>query len=250
MGDQEENKDQAAASTPPAAAAASPAGSGAKEGAKTEGAAPAEGGRGGQRGGQGGNRGGQGGNRGGGQGGNRGGGQGGRGGQGGGRGRGGRNDRNQESSEYSETVVKINRCAAVVKGGRRFSFSALVVCGDGKGRVGVGFGKAKDVAGAVEKGTKDSRRKLVRVPMVGTTIPHEITGRFSASVVKLRPAPKGRGIIGCAAVRAIMEGAGISDIVTKSLGNNNPMNLLKATMDAIGQLRSKEQVEALRGVKL
>lgn len=165
--------------------------------------------------------------------------------------RGGRRGRRDEQeSEFVENVVKINRCAAVVKGGRRFSFSALVVVGDQKGRVGVGFGKAKDVAGAVEKGTKDARRNLIRVPLAGNTIPHGITGRFGASSVKLRPAQPGRGVIACAAVRAVCESAGIHDIVTKSLGNNNPMNLVKATMQAITSLRSREQVEALRGVKL
>ncbi len=169
---------------------------------------------------------------------------------GGGRGRGRRERQEQAPSEFIETVVKINRCAAVVKGGRRFSFSALVVVGDGKGRVGVGFGKAKDVAGAVEKGTKEARRSLVKVAIVDGTIPHEITGRFCSSVVKLRPAPKGRGVIACAAVRAVVENAGIHDVVTKSLGNNNPVNLVKATFDAVTRLRTRQQVEALRGVKL
>lgn len=194
-----------------------------------------------------------GGNAGGGRGGRggQGGGQGGQGGQGGGRGRGrGRDRQEQAQSEFNETVVKINRCAAVVKGGRRFSFSALVVVGDGKGRVGVGFGKAKDVAGAVEKGTKESRRSLHKVAIVDGTIPHEVIGRFCSSVVKLRPAPKGRGVIACASVRAVVENAGIQDVVTKSLGNNNPVNLVKATLDAVMQLRTKEQVESLRGVKL
>ena len=164
--------------------------------------------------------------------------------------RGRRNDDSAEQSEFVENVVKINRCAAVVKGGRRFSFSALVVVGDQKGRVGVGFGKAKDVAGAVEKGTKDARRNLITVPITGNTIPHGITGRFGASSVMLRPAQAGRGVIACAAVRAVVESAGIQDIVTKSIGNNNPMNLVKATLAAITSLRSREQVEALRGVKL
>lgn len=200
----------------------------------------------------------QGGSQGGGQGGGprgggqRGGGQrgGGRDGGRGGRGRGRGRDRDQEQSEFNETVVKINRCAAVVKGGRRFSFSALVVVGDGKGRVGLGFGKAKDVAGAVEKGTKEARRSLVNVAIAGNTIPHEIIGKFGSASVKLRPAPKGRGVIACAAVRAVVENAGIQDIVTKSLGNNNPVNLVKATFDAITRLRTRETVAALRGVEL
>ena len=168
--------------------------------------------------------------------------------QGGGRGR--RGGQDEAPSEFTETVVRINRCAAVVKGGRRFSFSALVVVGNKKGKVGIGFGKAKDVAGAVEKGTKDARRNLVDVPMAGTTIPHEITGEFGAARVKMRPAPKGRGVIACAAVRAVFDNAGVHDIVTKSLGSNNPVNLVKATMNAVSKLRTREQVEALRGVKL
>jgi small subunit ribosomal protein S5 len=238
MSDQQQPQDESA--KPAEEAAATPAEAG---NASAEGGEKAAEGQGAQGGGRGGDRGGRGGDR---------GGRGGRGGGGGGRGRGrGRGDRGErEQSEFVEHVVRINRSAAVVKGGRRFSFSALVVSGDTKGKVGLGFGKAKDVQGAVEKGTKDSRRHMIQVPMVGTTIPHEITGRYCSSVVKLKPAPKGRGIIGCAVVRAVAESAGLSDIVTKSLGNNNPMNLLKATMDAMSKLRSKEQVEALRGVKL
>ncbi len=162
----------------------------------------------------------------------------------------GRRDREEQQSEFIETVVKINRCAAVVKGGRRFSFSALVVVGNGKGKVGVGFGKAKDVQGAVEKGTKEARRSMLDVSIAGHTIPHDMTGRFSSSVVKLRPAQKGRGVVACAAVRAVVENAGIQDVVTKSLGNPNPVNLVKATMDAVTRLRTRDQIEALRGVKL
>ena len=168
----------------------------------------------------------------------------------GGGGVGGRRGRENLHTEFIETVVKINRCAAVVKGGRRFSFSALVVVGNGKGKVGVGFGKAKDVQGAVEKGTKEARRSMVEVSIAGHTIPHDMTGRFSSSVVKLRPAQKGRGVVACAAVRAVVENAGIHDVVTKSLGNPNPVNLVKATMDAVTRLRTREEVEALRGVKL
>ncbi|MCB9831893.1 MAG: 30S ribosomal protein S5 [Planctomycetes bacterium] len=168
---------------------------------------------------------------------------------GGGRGRRDREEQ-QQPSEFQETVVRINRCAAVVKGGRRFSFSALVVVGNGKGKVGVGFGKAKDVQGAVEKGTKEARRSMLDIAIAANTIPHEIIGRFGSAVVKLRPAPKGRGVVACAAVRAVVENAGIQDIVTKSLGNPNPVNLVKATMDAVTRLRTREQVEALRGVKL
>lgn len=155
-----------------------------------------------------------------------------------------------EVSEFTETLVKINRCAAVVKGGRRFSFSAIVVAGNGKGRVGMGFGKAKEVAGAIEKANKDALRNLVDVALAGTTIPHEVTGRYCSSIVKMRPAPAGRGVIACAAVRAVVESAGLHDIVTKSLGNNNPINLVKAAMEAVTKLRTRQQIEALRGVKL
>lgn len=172
---------------------------------------------------------------------------------GGGRGRRDRDDSQGAQAaerELHEVVVKINRSAAVVKGGRRFSFSALVVVGDGRGRAGFGFGKAKDVTGAVEKGTKDAKRNMVVIPTVGTTIPHGMQGRCGASSIVLRPAPAGRGIIACAAVRAIFESAGVADIVTKSLGSHNPVNLLKAVFDATSKLRTREQVEALRGVKL
>jgi small subunit ribosomal protein S5 len=167
---------------------------------------------------------------------------------------GGRRGTRRETRERDEfrdpVVVKINRCAAVVKGGRRFSFSALVVVGDGKGRVGIGFGKAKEVAGAVEKGTKEAKQNVVRVSVVGGTIPHGILGAFGASRIKMRPAQKGRGVIACAAVRAVVESAGIKDVVTKSLGSNNPLNLVKATLRGLQSGRTREQVEALRGVKL
>ena len=167
---------------------------------------------------------------------------------------GGRRGPRRETKERDEfrdpVVVKINRCAAVVKGGRRFSFSALVVVGDGKGRVGIGFGKAKEVAGAVEKGTKEAKQNVVRVSVVGGTIPHGILGAFGASRIKMRPAQKGRGVIACAAVRAVVESAGIKDVVTKSLGSNNPLNLVKATLRGLQSGRTREQVEALRGVKL
>ena len=167
---------------------------------------------------------------------------------------GGRRGSRRETKERDEfrdpVVVKINRCAAVVKGGRRFSFSALVVVGDGKGRVGIGFGKAKEVAGAVEKGTKEAKQNVVRVSVVGGTIPHGILGAFGASRIKMRPAQKGRGVIACAAVRAVVESAGIKDVVTKSLGSNNPLNLVKATLRGLQSGRTHEQVEALRRVKL
>ncbi len=150
----------------------------------------------------------------------------------------------------SETVVKINRCAAVVKGGRRFSFSALVTVGDQAGVVGWGFGKAKQVPSAVEKSVKDGRKRLVRIPMVGTTIPHEVAGRYCASKVVLIPAAPGTGVIASAQVRAVLESAGIRDILTKCYGSNNPINVVKATFDGLAQLRTRKQTERLRGVQL
>ena len=155
-----------------------------------------------------------------------------------------------EGLTLTETVVKINRCAAVVKGGRRFSFSALVTVGDQAGVVGFGFGKAKQVPSAVEKSVKDGRKRLVRVPIIGTTIPHEVAGRYCASKVVLIPAAPGTGVIAGAAVRAVLESAGIRDILTKAYGSNNPINLVKATFDGLAQLRTKRQAERARGVSI
>jgi small subunit ribosomal protein S5 len=155
-----------------------------------------------------------------------------------------------EGLTLSETVVKINRCAAVVKGGRRFSFSALVTVGDQAGVVGFGFGKAKEVPSAVEKGVKDGRKRLVRVPTVGTTIPHEVTGRYCSSKVVLIPAAPGTGVIAGQSVRAVLESAGIRDILTKCFGSTNPVNLVKATFDGLAQLRLRKSVERTRGVKI
>jgi small subunit ribosomal protein S5 len=152
--------------------------------------------------------------------------------------------------ELIDKVVKIRRCAAVVKGGRRFSFTALVVVGDGQGRVGWGYGKANEVPPAVEKAVKDGSRSLVPIALQGTTIPHAVKGRYGAARVILVPAGPGTGVIAGAAVRAVCEACGIHDILTKSFGSNNPINLIKATISALQTLRSRGEVERLRGVSL
>lgn len=149
---------------------------------------------------------------------------------------------------FVESVVRVNRCAKVMKGGRRFSFSALVVVGDGAGRVGYGFGKANDVPTAVEKGGKEARKSMIEVAMVGRTLPHKVLGRFGSGRIILLPAPPGTGVIAGAVARAVFVAAGVQDVLTKSIGTSNPVNLLKATFAGIRQLRTKAQVEALRGV--
>jgi len=149
-----------------------------------------------------------------------------------------------------DKVVKIRRCAAVVKGGRRFSFSALVVVGDGKGKVAWGYGKANEVPPAVDKAVKDGSGKMEKIQLEGTSIPHEVLGHFGAARVILVPARPGTGVIAGAAVRAVCEACGIQDILTKSFGTANPTNVVKATIDALKQLRSKSEVERLRGVEL
>ncbi len=167
--------------------------------------------------------------------------------------RGGGRSRHQHQDDrpqFVETVVKINRCAKVMKGGRRFSFSALVVVGDHNGRVGVGFGKANEVPPAVEKAVKKGRDTLTRVPVVHGTIPHEITGRFGASRVKMVPASEGTGVIAGAAVRAVVEAAGIHNLLTKVYGSTNPLNVVKATFEGLKSLLTKEECERLRGVSL
>ncbi len=153
-------------------------------------------------------------------------------------------------SELVDKVVKIRRCAAVVKGGRRFSFTALVVVGDGQGKVGWGYGKANEVPPAVDKAVKDGSRSLVSIALEGTTIPHAVNGRYGAARVILVPAGPGTGVIAGAAVRAVCEACGIHDILTKSFGANNPINLVKATIGALQTLRSQGEVERLRGVTL
>ena len=169
----------------------------------------------------------------------------------GGRGRGRRGkEREEPEDDIKDTFVKINRCAKVVKGGRRFSFSALVVMGDMDGSVGVGFGKATEVPPSIEKGKKDARKNMVRIARFGTTIPHDAWGRFGAAKVLLLPARKGTGVIASAPVRGVAEAAGIHDILSKSYGTSNPVNVVKATMLALTSLRNKEEVERLRGVKI
>jgi len=157
----------------------------------------------------------------------------------------------EELSDLSETLVKVNRSAAVVKGGRRFSFSALSVVGNRGGLVGYGFGKARQVPSAIEKAAKDGRKHLQRIPLTeGGTIPHEVTGRFCGSKIRMLPASPGTGIIACSSVRAVCEMAGITNILTKSYGSTNPINLLKATLDALAQLRTREQLAGLRGIEV
>ena len=159
-------------------------------------------------------------------------------------------DRDSGGSGLIDRVIKIKRCAAVVKGGRRFSFAAMVVVGDGKGKVGWGYGKANEVPPAVDKGTKQASRTMVSVPVVNETIPHKITGHYGAANVILVPAGPGTGIIAGQAVRAVCEAAGIHNILTKSYGSNNPVALVKATISALQRLRTVEDIERLRGVAL
>ncbi len=153
-----------------------------------------------------------------------------------------------EDSQFIENVVDIYRCAKVVKGGRRFSFSALVTVGDGSGKIGIGYGKANEVPPAVEKARKIARNAMKPVILDGTTIPHQVLGRYGASKVVLVPAGRGTGVIAGASVRAVLECAGVSDVLTKAYGSTSPKNLVKATLNGLNQLRSLDMIQKLRGV--
>ncbi len=159
-----------------------------------------------------------------------------------------RNPRKKEVKLYEERVVSIGRVTKVVKGGRRFSFSALVVVGDKKGKVGFGTGKAGEVPDAIKKAIEDAKKNIIQIPITGTTIPHAVTGKFGAGKVFLRPAVEGTGVIAGGPVRAVMELAGIEDVLSKSLGSNTPINIVRATVEGLKELRNVETVAKMRGL--
>jgi len=156
----------------------------------------------------------------------------------------------QEEKPLEDTVVKVFRCSKVVKGGRRFSFAALVVIGDRAGTVGVGYGKANEVPQAVEKGIKDAKKSLHKIALVGRTIPHSINGKYRATKIALVPASPGTGVIAGSSARAVLEYAGVQDVLTKIYGSTSAKNVVKATLDGLLRLRSKEIIESLRGVAI
>ena len=158
-----------------------------------------------------------------------------------------RRDQGGRDSEFQEKIVSLNRVAKVVKGGRRFSFSALVVVGDGQGRVGAGLGKAGEVPEAIRKGVEAAKKNMITIPMVGRTIPHELRFKVGAAKVMLKPAVPGTGVISGGAMRAVVEAAGIHDILTKSLGTNNPINVVRATVGALSAMRTLQDVADVRG---
>lgn len=158
--------------------------------------------------------------------------------------------RNESRNESPERTITVRRCACVIKGGRRFSFAAMVVIGNQRGEVGWGYGKASEVPLAIDKAKKKTKRNNIKVQLAGTTIPHQVIGRFGSSKVLLMPANPGTGIIAGASVQAVVESVGIKDILTKSRGSNNPINIVKATFNALEQLRTPEEVARLRGVSI
>lgn len=158
-----------------------------------------------------------------------------------------RQNEKEENSEFEEKVLHINRCSKVVKGGRKFSFSALILVGDGESRVGYGFAKANELTDAIKKGGENAKKALMTFAREGTTIPHEIHADWDGASVLLRPAPRGSGVIAGSEVRAVLELAGIKDVMAKSLGSNNPINLVRATFKALSELRTREEIKKMRG---